>query len=296
MSRKAAIPAASIALLALLAVSGCDSGGKGASEDPVDTSAVLATVNGEPITQAAVDNLIAQLPRPVHSDPEKARQLIMEELIRRKVLAQYATEWRLDRKLDVHLTLERQREAVLVGAARRQILEGAPVITDEQLRERYEQEVEHGPKQEYRVRHIIVDSEDAARDIIAQLGKGADFAALAHERSTGPSKDEGGDLGWLGPGMVVPEFFAAVQTLKAGEYTRTPVHTSFGWHVIKVEETRPLTPAPFEQVKEKIQTMLRQQQFEEKIEELRARADVEITAAGGADGPQPGAADAEPTR
>jgi len=269
MSRKAAIPAASIALLALLAVSGCDSGGKGASEDPVDTSAVLATVNGEPITQAAVDNLIAQLPRPVHSDPEKARQLIMEEL---------------------------QREAVLVGAARRQILEGAPVITDEQLRERYEQEVEHGPKQEYRVRHIIVDSEDAARDIIAQLGKGADFAALAHERSTGPSKDEGGDLGWLGPGMVVPEFFAAVQTLKAGEYTRTPVHTSFGWHVIKVEETRPLTPAPFEQVKEKIQTMLRQQQFEEKIEELRARADVEITAAGGADGPQPGAADAEPTR
>jgi peptidyl-prolyl cis-trans isomerase C len=283
MSRKAALQAASIALLAMFAISGCDSGGKSASEAPVDTSAVLATVNGEPITQAAVDNLIAQLPRPVHPDPEKARQLIMEELIRRKVLAQYATEWRLDRKLDVHLSLERQREAVLVGAAHRQILEGAPVITEEQLRERYQQEIERGPKQEYRVRHIIVDSEDAARDIIAQLGKGADFAALAREHSTGPSKDQGGELGWLGPGMVVPEFFAAVETLKAGEYTQQPVHTSFGWHVIEVEETRPLTPAPFDQVKEKIQSMLRQQQFEEKIEELRARADIKITGAGGSD-------------
>jgi peptidyl-prolyl cis-trans isomerase C len=273
------------AIVAAFAVTGCDRPESNVARDaPIDNSAVLATVNGEPITQEAVDHLIAQIQRPVHSDPEKARELIVEELIRRKILADYAAERELDRELDVHLSLERQREAVLVGAARRQIVESAPVITEEQMRQRYEQEIERGPKVEYRVRHIILDTEPAANEAIAEITGGKKFEDVARERSTGPTREKGGDLGWLRPGMVVPEFFTAVEALSAGEHTTSPVHTAFGWHVIRLDETRPLTPAPFDQIKNQIETMLRQQRFEEKFEELRGRA--EITMAG--ESPAPG--------
>ena len=129
---------------------------------------------------------------------------------------------------------------------------------------------------EYKVRHILVDKEEDAKAIIDQLNKGGDFAALAKEKSKDPgSKDNGGDLDWGPAARYVKPFADAVTSLPKGETTKTPVKTDFGYHVIRVDDVRPLTVPPFNEMKEKFRQRAQQEQIQKLVMELRQKAKIE---------------------
>jgi len=244
----------------------------------VDTGKVLATVNGDTITEKEYEFFKARLRRNLHLDKAKEKKLILEQMATQKLLMQYALDNKIDEELDVYLALKRQREGLLIGAAQRAILKEYPPITDEQIKERFKEEVAATHKIRYKASHILLASEADAKAVIAELNKGKDFAALAKSRSKGPTKAKGGDLGWVQQGMVVPEFFKALIKLKPGSYTKTPVKTQFGWHVIKVTDTAKVKIPPFKKVKADVARLIQQDRLSEKVEALKKKAKIDIKA------------------
>jgi peptidyl-prolyl cis-trans isomerase C len=153
----------------------------------------------------------------------------------------------------------------------------APELTDEKLRGAYREFLDQNPPQEeIHARHILVDTEEKARDIIAQLDDGADFATLAAQSSDGPSGRNGGDLGWFTADTMVPEFSEAAFKLQPGEYTKDPAHSGFGWHVILVEGRRMQDPPTFEEVVANLRDEMLPMKVEEFINRTRADAEIEI--------------------
>ncbi|NOZ09493.1 MAG: hypothetical protein GXP09_00375 [Gammaproteobacteria bacterium] len=257
-----------ILALATLTLVGC--------KEDIDTSAVLATVDGEPITEKAYDFFTARLRQPVHPDKAKAKELILKQLVTQQLLVNYALHNKIDEELDVYLALARQRNALLIGAAQRKILKEFPTITESQIKARYAKEVDATHKLAYKTSHIVLASEADAKAVIAELDKGKGFAGLAKSKSKGPTKDKGGDLGWVQQGMVVPAFFEAVTKLKKGSYTKTPVKTQFGWHVIKVNDSRKIKIPPYDKVKADVARLIQQDMLAKKVEELREKAKIDI--------------------
>lgn len=258
----------SLLILATLALIGC--------EKDVDTSAVLATVDGEPITEKAYDFFIARLRQPIHPDKAKAKELILQQLVTQQLLVNYALDNKIDEELDVHLALVRQRNALLIGAAHRKILKEFPSITEDQIKARYAKEVDSTHKLAYKTSHIVLASEDDAKAVIADLNKGKNFTKLAKAKSKGPTKDKGGNLGWVQQGMVVPAFFEAVTKLKKGSYTKAPVKTQFGWHVIKRSDSRKVKIPPFDKVKADVARLIQQDMLTKKVDELKKSAKIDI--------------------
>ncbi|MBI3570664.1 MAG: peptidylprolyl isomerase [Gammaproteobacteria bacterium] len=214
-----------------------------------DTGRVLASVNNETITERDYENYLRlrQTQQEPIVDKEKEKQVVLGEMIDRIVLSQYAAENKLDQEPDNYLLMKRVRENILVQAAIRKLLKDSPV-TDEDLKKRFQQEVEKTHKTEYKVRHILVKSEDEAKGLVAQIKKGGNFAALAKTKSLDVQTGRnGGDLGWINQGMVVPEFFDGVLALKKGESSAAPVKTDYGFHVIKMDDARPLKIPNFEE-------------------------------------------------
>ncbi len=125
-----------------------------------------------------------------------------------------------------------------------------------------------------RARHILVKTEAEAKKIIAELGDKGDFAAAAKKHSTGPPGANGGDLGFFSDGMMVPEFSKAAFALKTGEFTKAPVKTQFGWHIIKLEERRKAEAAPFNEVAPKLRQELGRKAYEKVVGDLRAKAKI----------------------
>lgn len=166
---------------------------------------------------------------------------MLQELIDRILLSQKAVSEKVDRQPETALLLDRVRENILAQALVRKIIDDKP-ITDEQLRQRFEQELASMHKTEYQVRHILLATEAEAKEIIAQLQGGANFAKLAKAKSIDKETGgKGGDLGtWINQGMMVPEFFSGLNKLQKGEISAVPTKSEFGWHVIKVDNTRPL--------------------------------------------------------
>jgi peptidyl-prolyl cis-trans isomerase C len=158
--------------------------------------------------------------------------------------------------------------------------------TEEELKAEYDARIAEAPKEEFHARHILVDDEAQAKDLIAQLDKGGDFAKLATEHSKDGSSSDGGDLGWFSPQQMVKPFSDAVQQLEIGKYTPTPVKSEFGWHVIKLEEKRPTAPPPFETVKAQLGPMVNQRKFEKHLDGLVEAAKVERTIAPSASEPE----------
>ena len=133
----------------------------------------------------------------------------------------------------------------------------------------YDEQIQSAPGQEFKARHILLETQGEAIDVIAQLEGGADFAELAKEKSTGPSGPSGGDLGWFPPDRMVAEFSQAVQELKDGEFSKVPVQTQFGWHVILREESRESVPPPFDSVRDVLKQQVEGQKLQDFIEGLR---------------------------
>jgi peptidyl-prolyl cis-trans isomerase C len=149
--------------------------------------------------------------------------------------------------------------------------------TPEEVKARYDKEIAALPKQqEVHARHILVKTEDEAKAVIADLDKGKDFAEIAKEKSQDSNKDDGGDLGWFGPGRMVPEFEEAAFALDKGQYTKTPVKTQFGYHVIKVEEKRDAAPPAFEQVEDQVKQLVMRDKYVALISKAKADQTIDI--------------------
>lgn len=164
--------------------------------------------------------------------------------------------------------LELQTRAMLAQAVATDFI-SRNQATEEELKALYAEQLGNSSPMEFKARHILVESQGEANDLIAQLDDGADFAELAKEKSTGPSGPSGGDLGWFPPDRMVPTFSEAVQGLDDGAYTKEPVQTQFGWHVILREDSRESVPPPYESVRDALKQQVEGQKLQEYIESLR---------------------------
>ena len=235
--------------------------------------AAFATVNGQPIPQFVYDAFVAEQKSQGAPDSPELKNAVKEELVRREILVQEAKKKGLDKKPEMLGQMELAKQAVLIRAYLGDYVKAHP-ISDAQLKSEYEAINAKQGSTEYKARHVLVEKEDDAKAIVAKLGKGEKFSDLAKQSKDPGSKDKGGDLGWSSPSAFVKPFGDALVQLKKGEYTKTPVKTDFGYHVIQLDESRPLTPPPFEQVKPQLQQRAAQQQVEQLVKDLRAKAKV----------------------
>ena len=240
-----------------------------------DSSPPVATVNGVPISRNFYDFYIKGITGKTSADltPEQ-RALTLDNLIHAELVGQEVTKEGLDKSGDTPYILEISRLNVLQQAASDHFLKDKKP-TDEQLHAEYDQQVAKLPKQEYHARHILVATQPFAQKVIDRLQKGEKFEDLAKAESMDSSNKNGGDLGWFDLNRMVPQFAAAVVTLKPGEYTHTPVQTQYGWHVIELIGTRPLAPPPFDQVKQRLVQMVEAKEFRGYADELAKNAKIE---------------------
>lgn len=233
----------------------------------------IAVVNGSYISKQTLESLEKELAQRSHGRTFPKKQLI-EELVQREVLMQDALKKQIDKSPEFVERMATIKSSLLSQMALQNYMQSNPV-TDEEIRAEYDAKMGSAGT-EYKARHILVKSEDEAKQLIEELNNGADFAELAKSKSTGPSGPQGGDLGWFGPGQMVAPFSEAVIALENGKFTGEPVKTQFGWHVILREDSRSQTPPPFEAVKEQIRPMLQNQKVQKLMEDLRNQAKVEI--------------------
>lgn len=238
--------------------------------------AVVATVNGEPVTEADLTLAIADLDEQFARLPaEQRRAAALSAVIEIRLMSAAAEAKGLadGEAFTRRMALLRQR--ALHSAYIDQ--EIASQVTDEAIRARYEKEIASLPATgEVRARHIIVETKEEAADIIAKLDAGGDFEALAREHSKDGAAAQGGDLGYFGPGQMVPEFEAAAFALDVGKHSAEPVETQFGWHVIKVEDKRDRQPPAYEEVAEQFRGLLLREAYFATVSQLRGAAEIEI--------------------
>jgi len=238
-----------------------------------------ATVNGTAIPQKSVDQFVQALISQGANDTPELREQAKQELINREILTQAAEKAGLPKQEEVSAALVQARQAVLVRALMAEHLKKNPV-TDAAIEAEYNKiKAAQGDAQEYQVRHILVEDEKVAKDLIKQLtGKKADFAALAkqHSKDTG-SAERGGELGWAPASNYVQPFAAAVRLLKKGELGAAPIQTQFGWHVIELQDARPVSFPPLEQVRGQVEDMLRQRTLAAYQQSLRDQAKIQAT-------------------
>ncbi|HVC29107.1 MAG TPA: peptidylprolyl isomerase [Gammaproteobacteria bacterium] len=270
----------------------------GGNQSTPDTSTVLATVNGVPITNDMFRAYVRSLAggQEPQLDPQK-HALVLNRLIDMQVLAQQAEKSDLTKDPKVVADLKIQKTGLMANQLVQQYLAQHP-ITDDQIKAEYSQRTKTMPGTEYRARHILVANEKQAKDIINQLNHGANFATLAKKYSTDGSKTQGGELGWFSPDQMVPAFSQAVAQLKKGEYTKQPVHTQFGWHVIQLEDTRSMPPPSLASVQEQLKNTLEGKEVEAYVDQLRksAKVDMPTPSASTKTTPAPAAGTKEPKK
>ncbi|HEX4330618.1 MAG TPA: peptidyl-prolyl cis-trans isomerase [Usitatibacter sp.] len=247
---------------------------KAAAREASSASGKLV-VNGVTIPQSRIDAMNRELTAQGQPDTPERQKAVKDELVNREVLVQEAQRRGIDKNRDVAAQMEMARQAVLVRALFEQEVKNNP-ITDAQLQQQYEQFKSSMGTNEYKVSHILVDKEDDAKAIIDQLNKGGDFAAIAKEKSKDPgSKEKGGDLDWGPAARYVKPFADAVTGLQKGQTTSTPVKTDFGYHVIRLDDVRPLQVPPFNEMKQQFMQRAQQAQVQKLVMELRSKAKVE---------------------
>lgn len=241
-----------------------------------ESSPVVATVNGSPITEADMTATASDLEAALQQYPPDAHEaVVLDFLVNQKLMAAAATK---DGIQDTPAFAQRMalvRERELRDAYFDKVVRKS--IGEDDIKEAYAKvETQAATKVEVHASHILVETKEAAEAIIKNLEGGADFAELAKAKSIGPSGKNGGDLGFFGEGDMVPAFYAAASALEPGQ-TSEPVQTDFGWHVIKLAEKRNASAPPLEAVREQIVEFLVRQKFIAVIEDLKAAAEIEIT-------------------
>ena len=249
------------------------------AEDSADAHTIVATVNGTQITLGHLILARQALPNQYSNyPPEMLFKGLLDQLVQQTALAQSKSG---DDSTLVKFALENQRRSLLAESAIDAVM--AKDIPEDDIQKVYDvdyAQAESGG--EFNASHILVETEEAALALVTALQGGADFAGLAKEKSTGPSGPDGGQLGWFGAGMMVPPFEQAVQGMQVGAVS-APIETQFGWHVIKLNESRTMAVPALTEVRGEIEMQLRQQAAEAHIQALISTADVTRVAEGGID-------------
>ncbi len=241
----------------------------------VDKADAIAVVNGQYIPKSSLAALEKEVSERSHGQNFPKEKLI-EELIQRELLVQDATQKKLENSPELLAQLETAKKALLTQADLQNFIKANPV-TEAEIKAEYDSKINAEKGTEYKASHILVKTEDEAKKLIAELDKGAEFGKLANKNSLDAKESQnGGDLGWFSAGQMVAPFSEAVATLEKGKYTKVPVKTQFGYHVILKEDSRPLTPPPLEAVKEQLTPFLQRKKVQDMIETLRKQAKVEI--------------------
>ena len=267
----------------LLALGACNRAGDAGSKSPA-----AATVNGTAISQRTVDMLVKQSAGSGRPNAPDARKTIIDQLALQFVVAEEAVKKGLDKTPEVAEQIEAIRHSVLANAYVEDFIKNNPV-TDEMVKAEYERIKATVSGIEYKARHILVEKEAEAKDIIARLKKDpAAFAKLATEKSKDQgSRARGGDLGWFDLQRMVPEFGAAASKLEKGKFTQEPVRTQFGYHVILLEDSKPIQAPPLEEVKAQLTQQLQQKNLKTQLDALKAKAKIEVMAGAPAPAPAP---------
>jgi peptidyl-prolyl cis-trans isomerase C len=231
------------------------------------------TVNGKPIPKARLEFIVKQRAAQGQPDSEQSRRLILDNLVTQEVVAQEADRKGFSKNADVRAQLDLMRQQVLVQALIQDYVKAHPV-KDEDLRAEYDKLKASRGDKEYKARHILVDKDTEANEIIAQLKKGAKFEDLAKQSKDPGSKDKGGDLDWNPPTTFVKPFADALAKLEKGKYTESPVQTQYGWHVIQLDDVRPAQFPAYESVKAQLQNRLQEQEVQKYVSELRSKAKI----------------------
>ncbi|WP_428353399.1 peptidylprolyl isomerase [Methyloprofundus sp.] len=234
----------------------------------------IAVVNGQYISKFALDTLTAEVSERGRGQKIPTEKLI-DELVRRELLVQEAKSKNLQATPEIQQRLAMMQNAMLSKLAVDDYIKANPV-TDAEIKAEYDKQIAKVASTEYKARHILVAKEGEAILIIAELDKGSDFAELAKSKSTGPSKTQGGDLGWFSAKQMVPPFSEAVIALENGSYTKTPVQTQFGWHIILREDAREQTPPPLEAIKSQLEPIVQREKVAAYLDSLEKNAKVEI--------------------
>lgn len=238
---------------------------------------VVATINGEPVTEADIALAENDLDPQFDKLPaDQRRTAALSALIEIRLLAGESRKEGVADNADFKKRIEFLTQRALHSAYVENHV--ASQVTDEAVRARYDKEIANTPPvNEIKASHILVKTEEEARAIIKALDEGADFAELAKEKSTDGAAANGGDLGFFGPGRMVPEFEKAAFALEVGAYSKEPVQTQFGYHVIMVTDKRVQQPPAFEQVKDQVRSLLFRELYFEAVSKLREGAEIEIS-------------------
>jgi len=231
----------------------------------------VAVVNDKPITKAAVDQFVQQLGQP---DTPELRDRIKEQLIEREVFFQEASKRGIPDRPDVKFQLDFVRKTAIIQNLFRDEAKKHPV-TDQQVQAEYDKQKASQGDKEYHARHILVEKEDEAKEIIVELKKGAKFEDLAKKSKDPGSGGRGGDLGWAAPSAYVKPFSDAMVKLEKGKFTEVPVQSQFGYHVILLEDVRDTQFPPIDQVKTQITENLQNKQAQAFADELKKKAKIQ---------------------
>ena len=230
------------------------------------------TINGTAVDSAVIDVYFeSRLGQPGAQPTPEQRTVLIGELRDIYLLStqELASELGSDPRLAAQIELQRQGALAQAVAAN---FFANVVVSEEEILAEYNLQVQEAPPLQFKARHILVATQGEAVDLITQLDGGANFEELAKEKSTGPSGPNGGDLGWFSPEQMVAPFSTAVAAMENGQYTKEPVQTQFGWHVILREESRDTEPPTLESAREQINQQVQQKKFEMHLEGLRAAA------------------------
>jgi peptidyl-prolyl cis-trans isomerase C len=237
---------------------------------PAASAETVLTVNGVDVDSSVFDTYAeSRFQKPAMQATAEERALVEQELTDIYLLTTQPSAERFAEDPSIKAQIELQYRGTLAQAVARDYIESNPA-TEEEILAEYEAQLKMAPTQQYKARHILVDTQAAAAGLITQLDDGADFQELARENSTGPSGPQGGDLGWFSPDQMVAPFSNAVSELEDGEFTKEPVQTQFGWHVILREDSRDNEPPTLESVRDTIKQRVEQTKFQNYIESLRA--------------------------
>jgi peptidyl-prolyl cis-trans isomerase C len=234
----------------------------------------IATVNGVAVPRSRADHLLQQQAGRM-PDNEQTRAMVREELVNREVIAQEAQKAGLAKNPEVQAQIDMARQEVLVNAYIRDWMRRNPV-SDADVTTEYERARSQTGDKEYKARHILVESEDQAKSLIAELKKGGKFEDLATKNSKDPgSAQRGGDLDWNVPGTFDSQFSEAMVKLEKGKYTEAPVRTRYGWHIIQLDDVRGVKFPELNEVRQRITQQITQNRIEQLVKGLRAKAKVE---------------------
>lgn len=239
---------------------------------------ILATFSGQTITLGEFNQLWEEVPEDYKLQLDKS--MVLDQMISEKLLIQEAKNMGLEKDKDVFEQIKKMTEQILVQALIEKEILDKITVNDEEISEYYEQNKDSfTEKEQVHLYNILLETEEEAQDVVEQLRAGEDFNEIAKEKSTGPSATQGGDLGYLSRGTIIPEIEEVVFALELEKLSEI-IKTDFGFHILKITEKKPETVKALEEVKEDIiQTLLPTKQkeaFENLLEELKGKAEIEI--------------------